>query len=1059
MTAVRTGSARAPFIGRRFELAELVQALEGARSSHGRLLLLSGDAGAGKTRLASALAEAADLTEARVHWGACRQRGARLPFGPWAQVVRAELATLEPHERQKVPIHLALLAPELRASDGPGAAPLGPDFQGARSALFAAVTAFLVERSAQGGMVVVLDDLHAADHASLMLLQHVARDVSDSHLLIVGTYRDSELRSSPALHRAMSAVASRSRRMTVTGLQEDDVATLLEHTTGSSPAEQLARLVHHTTDGNPLFVEQVGRLLEAEAGKDQVSLPEDGYAVLRRRLELVPADLRKTLAAASVLGCQFGIIPLAAVVGRSTDQILDVLSEGQRLEVVEEAGAGQFRFTHALWAEVLDDELRPSERVALHRRADAAILDDDVGGASERAHHSYCAARGGDGRQAVRWCTAAGDQATEALAFEEAAILYGRALEALALSPPVDERRRYELLMALAGSQERAGDAPLARQSYQRAMKAARTVGSPDLLARAAIRSVADETDVAVIEEALAALPPGDSPERAELLGLLGCHRPSDRGLALGREGVAMARRLGDPQTLRAVLSHWHRRVDGCPDAPEVAAELIQLAAAAGDGPGRVLARLTLAYDLCVTGDIDLMAAELETAALESEALQAPSLTWGVAVEQAGLALLRGDLDAAERHARRALATGERAGVSGAEEIGAGQLSEVLRHRGEWSRLDAAKCPATMLGLAAAHSGDAGEARRVLLRRPTTWWDAVNLSETAWVLDAAEGVELPYDALHPLARRHLVTEETHISLGSADRYLGQMATLLGRFEDAEGYFQAAHRLHARLRSPLWDAYTCADHARMLLRRNQRGDRDVANELAEAAWRGFRSLGMEYQQRRVEEMLGRRAADPATAQVVVADHARLCQEGEYWLLEYAGEAARLRDSKGLRYLGQLLRTPGREHHALDLVVGGGRGARPVDLEVVPGGAGDAGVVLDDKAKSAYRARLEDLREELDEAAAGNDLGRAERAQTEIDFLLAELAGAVGLGGRDRRAASDAERARQSVTRAVKGALERVAEAHPALGDHLRSTVRTGVFSAYAPDPRAPITWDG
>jgi hypothetical protein len=161
--------------------------------------------------------------------------------------------------------------------------------------------------------------------------------------------------------------------------------------------------------------------------------------------------------------------------------------------------------------------------------------------------------------------------------------------------------------------------------------------------------------------------------------------------------------------------------------------------------------------------------------------------------------------------------------------------------------------------------------------------------------------------------------------------------------------------------------------------------------------------------------------------------------------------RVRDLKGMRYLSRLLAEPGREFHVLDLVAleGGGSGGRSV--------LGDAGEVLDAQAKQAYRRRLAEIEEDLDEADALGDAQRGAQATVERDFLLRELAGAVGLGGRDRRAASTSERARAGVTRAVRQAMARIGEHHPSLGEHLGLTVRTGTYCAYVPDPRAPTSW--
>jgi hypothetical protein len=190
-----------------------------------------------------------------------------------------------------------------------------------------------------------------------------------------------------------------------------------------------------------------------------------------------------------------------------------------------------------------------------------------------------------------------------------------------------------------------------------------------------------------------------------------------------------------------------------------------------------------------------------------------------------------------------------------------------------------------------------------------------------------------------------------------------------------------------------------------------------------------------------------------------------REGEYWTVCYEGSVVRLKDTKGLRHLARLLAHPGRELHATDLeaadsqaapaapagksAAGAGLGVRP-DL-------GDAGELLDAQAKASYKARLDDLRAELEEAERFHDPARAASARHERDFLVGELARAVGLGGRDRRAASHAERARLNATRAIRAAMANLGRASPSLGRHLAATIRTGRYCCYTPDPRAPIDW--
>jgi hypothetical protein len=191
-----------------------------------------------------------------------------------------------------------------------------------------------------------------------------------------------------------------------------------------------------------------------------------------------------------------------------------------------------------------------------------------------------------------------------------------------------------------------------------------------------------------------------------------------------------------------------------------------------------------------------------------------------------------------------------------------------------------------------------------------------------------------------------------------------------------------------------------------------------------------------------------------------------REGEYWSIALEGEAFRLKDTKGLHYLSSLLQHPRREFHVLELVAVDERGApaparsptTAAERELLHAErfSGD-GPLLDEQAKSSYRARLNELEEELQEATEWADVVRAAGIREEMDFLSDELAAAIGLGGRDRRSAAPAERARINITRAIRSAIGRIGEQSPALAEHLESTVHTGTFCSYSPDPRAGITW--
>jgi hypothetical protein len=243
------------------------------------------------------------------------------------------------------------------------------------------------------------------------------------------------------------------------------------------------------------------------------------------------------------------------------------------------------------------------------------------------------------------------------------------------------------------------------------------------------------------------------------------------------------------------------------------------------------------------------------------------------------------------------------------------------------------------------------------------------------------------------------------------------------------------------------------------------DRRRALGLLDSAETTARALGIATVLDGIERL---RALDAGTAVAESIRRTAFRREGEYWTVIYDGSLVRIRDSKGLRYLATLLANPGREFHVIDLEGQGQADAAPTaarsgrwsgagELEA-RSDLGDAGAMLDATAKAAYKARLEDLQAELSEAESFNDLARAGRAKEEIDFLTSELARAVGLGGRDRRAASHAERARLNVTRAIRAAMGNLSHANAALGQHLSSTIRTGRYCSYTPDPRAEVDWE-
>jgi hypothetical protein len=326
--------------------------------------------------------------------------------------------------------------------------------------------------------------------------------------------------------------------------------------------------------------------------------------------------------------------------------------------------------------------------------------------------------------------------------------------------------------------------------------------------------------------------------------------------------------------------------------------------------------------------------------------------------------------------------------------------------------------------------------------------------------------------LAPYARHVVAFTAPHpvVCLGSASFYLGLLATARSKWKEAAGHFEAAIAAHDRLGAGPLLARSRYEYARMLLARSPATDRSRALGLLERALATADTLRMAAMAEGIRTLQATQAGRPMPTEPAAAEGARnlFRREGEYWTISYEGAVIRLRDAKGLRHLARLLAHPGQEFNAVDLEAAEGQPAPAAARGSRAGGGereltarldlGDAGALLDATAKAAYQARLGELRGELEEAEDFNDPARAAKARAERDFLVRELARAVGLGGRDRRAASHAERARLNATRAIRAAMANLAAANPALGRHLSSTVRTGRYCSYSPDPRLPISWE-
>jgi tetratricopeptide (TPR) repeat protein len=331
--------------------------------------------------------------------------------------------------------------------------------------------------------------------------------------------------------------------------------------------------------------------------------------------------------------------------------------------------------------------------------------------------------------------------------------------------------------------------------------------------------------------------------------------------------------------------------------------------------------------------------------------------------------------------------------------------------------------------------------------------------------------------MRPYAGRIAIVRPLALMVGLVDQRLGMLASLLGQYESAEAHFAGALALAERMRGLPWQADILHSWAEMLCQRDGPGDREQATALLDQAEAIARSLGMELLLGWIAKTRAQRSAATSEGRVAGATadalhtpapratsaHRRAAprdgtfrRDGGVWTLIFEDRTTRVRDLLGMGHLARLLSRPEREVHVVDLVGAAYEGRRgapaPADRD-----AGDAGEMLDARARAAYEARLRDANEELTQTRQLNDLGQAERLMEEVEFLTAELSRGYGLARRPRRAASGSERARVSVTRAIKYAIDKIAEHDPMLAEHLRAAVRTGTFCVYTPPARDRVSW--
>jgi hypothetical protein len=853
------------YVGRAQERAALEEAMKLARSGQRQVVLLSGEPGIGKTRLASYAAHDAHAEGFAIVWGACTEELA-VPYEPWiavcSQLVESAPVQLLGRHVERHKGELRRLARNLQGRVSDLAEPQSSDPETERYLLFNAVTGLLGGVAEMVPLCVVLDDLHWADAQSLALLKHVLRATEQGSLQVIATYRDSDLGKDHPLAAVLADLRSLQgvQRIPLHGLGADEVAQIVTAIAGHELEPDglaLAAQIAAETDGNPFFVGEILRGL-SESGAlvfDEgtsrwridsaagIALPESVREVIERRVGRLGERSAEVLTLAAVIGRSFELELLSAIVEMDEIALLDHLEEAVGASVLAESSdqVGQFRFVHALINQTLYDSLGPTRRARMHHRVARALEElygqDPGEHLAELALHWRLAAVSVDKAKAADYALKAGQRALENLAPAEAVKYFADAVEQ---TGGADLCERCEALIGLGEAQRQTGIAAF-RETLLEAERIASELGVAGLAARAALansRGYAsaigerDEERLAAIARAVELDEPPDPARRAQLLALEAMELSWDldfaRRKALADEALALARGAADIGALAAVLQ-WVQPAIWCPETLELrrrlAAEFADCAATLGD-PALAFWAQTISVDCFVEhGDVTEARDAAEHARTVAGELGQPTLLWFDCYPRAALELLHGDLAAAERLAEQAFRLGQEAGQPDAVLIYGGQTAFIRTFQGrageivEMLRQSAsafAGVPAFRAGLAQVlcwldlHD----EARPILEQAASDRFEhvgstAATLSALAHYADAAfqasdlRAAAILYERLEPFAEQ-VVWSRAHGS-GHVRLYLGLLSAALAEHQRADEHLQFACEFHEANDIPLWEA--------------------------------------------------------------------------------------------------------------------------------------------------------------------------------------------------------------------------------------------------------------
>ncbi|GIN00729.1 BTAD domain-containing putative transcriptional regulator [Planomonospora venezuelensis] len=823
-----------PFVGRDAELDRLVTAA--VRTGRFTVAVISGDAGAGKTTLVRQLTKRLSADGWGTASGACPDSSATPPGWAWVEILRALMAAAGPGE------YAPLLAPLLD-----DAAPAPDDDQASGGfRLHRAVGGYLASVARETPLLLTLEDLHWADDQTLALLRALPSLLAGSRVLLVVTCRDSELTDQQA--DVLAALARLGPvRVALSGLDPKAVAELVRATCVRQVDEEAVESIVERTRGNPFFVRETVRLLDAEAVSDRATaaevisgVPSGVRDVLRRRISRLPAAAQQILLQAAVIGRDVDVDVLVDVAG-DEDAVVDAVEAALLAGLVTEPGPGRLRFDHDLVRDTLYSDASRLRRSRLHAAVASVIERRNPSDVAALAHHYDSAGTTETAVKAVHYAGLAAEQAERRFAHREAATLWEQAIAAFDRSgithTPESTRERLLLTLRLIKALALCGDMAAARRRRREAMEAARPLGDLELTARVAASLAVPHKGMArdftrtaweivdVAEQALVELPAAEQSLRASLLATVALElegSATPRGEQASLEAEELARRTGDPALLATALSGRLRQSYGITPVGErevIGRELLQVGAASGQVAVQALAHLVLME--CAAASGSFAEADAHVTAAEQLARQyglpAPA---AVGAWYAGQRLMiAGDFAGAEQAYREAARLTARAGMlEGRQDLPLittfclhlvnGRAAEMVEPLGE-AHQRGAKWTLDAYAVALASAGHMRDARALIAVRTPVRPDFLYELAMIWralagmLLDDRERMVEAYDTLKPFADRIAGAGTGVVALWPVALTLGDLALRLGFADAVKPHYEKALEVAQRVGVPRW----------------------------------------------------------------------------------------------------------------------------------------------------------------------------------------------------------------------------------------------------------------